>query len=70
MNFRNKDLKEIFDERYQANHNKELQENAKNNKKNMADRMFGKNILNNNNNNIANKQNSAIGYTPNNQWKV
>lgn len=61
MNFRNRDLKEVFEDRYQANHNKELEEAARNNKKNMTDRMFGR--LNNQNNNINNK-NNPIGYNP------
>lgn len=59
MNFRNKDLIQVFEERYQANHNKKLNEEVKNNKKNMADRMFGNNI--NNNRVVDNKQN-VIGY--------
>lgn len=40
MNFRNKDLIQVFNEKYNANHNKKLNEEIKNNKKNMADRMF------------------------------
>lgn len=43
MNFRNKDLTQVFEERYQANHNKRLNEEIKNNKENLANRMFGKN---------------------------
>ena len=70
MNFRNKDLKDVFEERYQANHNKILQEEAKNNKRNMADRMFGNNKINNKNNINNNIQNNPIGYKPNNNWKV
>lgn len=70
MNFRNKDLKDVFEERYQANHNKILQEEAKNNKRNMADRMFGNNKINNKNNINNSIQNNPIGYKPNNNWKV
>lgn len=62
MNFRNKDLKDVFEENYQANHNKELQEAAKNNKKNMTDRMFGNNKINNQ---LKINQNNPIGYNPN-----
>ena len=66
MNFRNRDLKDVFDDRYKANHNKELQEEAKNNKKNLMNRMLGNNIVNSMENN---GQNKPIGYNPNkNNW--
>ena len=71
MNFRNKDLNQVFNERYQANHNKELEEAARNNKKSLIERMAGKNNNNiNQPSNINNRQNNPIGYTPNNNWKV
>lgn len=57
MNFRNKDLMEVFEERYQANHNKKLMAEVKNNKKNTIDRMFG---VKNRPNNPVN--NHVIGY--------
>lgn len=68
MIFRNRDLKDVFEDRYQANHNKELEENARNNKKSLMDRMLG----NKNNNNISgqsniNNGNNPIGYNPNNR---
>lgn len=66
MNFRNRDLKDVFEDRYQANHNKELEENARNNKKNLIDRMVGNNNINNQNS-INNRQNNPIGYNPNNR---
>ena len=69
MNFRNKTLGQVFEERYQANHNKELEEAAKNNKKSLTDRMFGNNNQTNNQTNINNRQNNPIGYNPNkNSW--
>lgn len=61
MNVRNKDLMQVFEERYQANHNKKLQEEVRNNKKSMADRMFGNNNINNTNRSVDNRQN-VIGY--------
>ena len=69
MNFRNKTLGQVFEERYQANHNKELQDAAKNNKKSLTDRMFGNNNQINKPNNVNNNQNNPIGYNPNkNSW--
>lgn len=56
MNFRNKDLSQIFDEKYYANHNQKLLNDISNNKKQMADRMFGSN----NNNKLESKK--VIGY--------
>lgn len=55
MNFRNKDLSQIFDEKYHANHNKKLLNDISNHKKQMADRMFGSN-----NNKVESKK--VIGY--------
>lgn len=64
MNFRNRDLKDVFEERYQANHNKELEETTKNNKKNLMNRMLGNNQTNSSQT-ISNRQNKPIGYNPN-----
>ena len=35
VNFRNKPLQDVFNERYKANHNKELQKEAQNNRRNL-----------------------------------
>lgn len=43
MNFRNKDLIQVFEERYRANHNEKLNKEIAANKKNTTDRMFGNN---------------------------
>ena len=60
MNFRNKDLIEVFEERYQANHNKKLQQAVKNNKKDTINRMFGVKTTPMNRPNTTN--NHVIGY--------
>lgn len=67
MNFRNRDLKDVFEDRYKANHNKQLQEEAKNNNKNLMNRMLGNNKTNSPDT-INTKQNNPIGYNPNNKW--
>ena len=61
MNFRNKPLQDVFDERYKANHNKEMQKEAQNNRRNLMDRMLGNNngLKANDNQKVDNR---PIGY--------
>jgi len=54
---RNRDLTEVFNDRWKANHNKELEKKVKENKMNTINRSYG--IDNKPNNNNLNK---PIGY--------
>lgn len=56
-NDRQKDLMLVFEERYRANHNKKLEEAARNRKKDMTDRMFG-------GMETTQTRNTPIGYNP------
>ena len=47
MNFRNKDLTQIFDETYKANHNQKLFDSINKNKKQIADRVVSSNKIDN-----------------------